>query len=87
MTVEFVPTKDIFNFGAPNGHVFEILKIEEVQVLLNNPPLTNDPLEVSEEQAIKLSEIVSNWKPPETWNANKQMYVEFFAKCGGFSTY
>lgn len=90
MTVEFVPNKEnSFCFGAPNNHVFELIKKDGAKQILGDLPLTNDPIEASEEQALQLAEYIKNNKLTELkeWPADADMYIEFFETCGGFTTY
>ncbi len=94
MSLEFEPVKEgCFSFGVSNGAFFELLKIPEFAKVLGNPPLTNDPIEATENQARALAEILETWDPTEGWwgagkeDAGKQMFIDFFKDCGGFTTY
>jgi|TARA_B110000196_G_scaffold318674_1_gene334614 hypothetical protein len=92
MTVEFEPKKeDTFCFGAPNSHFFDLLRDPGVKAILGDIPITNDEMDVSEEQSIKLSEYIKEKRSSTLvdWSdnvKNTDMYIEFFLNCGGFTT-
>jgi len=90
MTVEFDPkSQDCFSFGAPNGHWFSLLKVDEISSLLGNPALTNDPLDVSDETAKSLANVLREKQMELAIPSNLDlgMYIEFFDNCQGFTTY
>lgn len=93
MTVEFNPkSKSCYCFSVPNGTWFHLLKTSIIKEILNNTPLTNDPIYATKQQAIKCAEAVKNWQPTEFWfgsdpEKGKQMFIEFFERCNGFETY
>lgn len=85
MTVEFEPlNEECFGIGAPNGHFFEMLRIEEFSQILHNPPMTNDEILACEGQAKQLAKVLENHKG--NLSADKQMYIDFFNNCQGFIT-
>lgn len=90
MTVEFEPKKEgCFCFGAPNDHVFDLLKKERVKQILGDVPLSNDPMDVTEVQSLALAAYIKENKLTELkrWRADADMYAEFFESCGGFTTH
>lgn len=89
MTVEFKPKNEgCWCFGAPNVHVFELLKKDGVRKILGEVPLTNDPIDASQEQSLRLGKFIRDNKHSDLkdWPANADMYAEFFEQCGGFTT-
>jgi hypothetical protein len=87
VSVEFVPKKEeCFCFEAPNGHLFALLREPSFSEILGDPPRTNDSIDASDEQAIKLAAFLRDWDA-SGWGGDKYMYIEFFEKCGGFTTY
>lgn len=92
MTVEFTPkAKGCFSFGAPNKHFFEFISFPGVKKILGDLPLTNDPLDIDRETAIKLGDYIQDNIKGELaqWaeKVDAGMYREFFEDCGGFTTF
>jgi hypothetical protein len=92
MTVEFEPKKeDTFCFGAPNSHFFDLLRDPGVKAIVGELPLTNDEIDIPEDQAIELSKYIKDNRNSKLvdWAdnvKNTDMYIEFFLNCGGFTT-
>lgn len=93
MTVEFNPrSKHCLGLGIPNETWFHLLKTSKIREILNNPPLSNDPIRATKKQALACAEAIKNWQPTEFWfgsdpEKGKLMFIEFFEKCNGFSTF
>lgn len=93
MTVEFIPrSKHCFGFGIANETWFHLLKTSKIREILNNPPLSNDPIRATKKQALACAEAIKNRQPIEFRFSNdiekiKLMFIDFFEKCNGFSTY
>lgn len=91
MSVELKPKGNCFCFGVANGTWFTLLEKAGLGTVL--PALkTNDPITATRKQAMQCAELVEKWTPPADWycrdreQEGKAMFVEFFRKCGGFTT-
>lgn len=93
MTVEFEPkNKECFCFGVANSTWFHLLKTSKIRDILKNAPLTNDPIKATKKQALACADVMKDWQPTEFWFSDKpekgkQMFIDFFEQCNGFSTF
>lgn len=87
MSVEFEPKNNgCFSFGAPNKHFFDLLKDSEFSKIIGSPLMTNDPLDIDHETALRLAQFMKGFNS-KTWGGDKEMYIDFFENCGGFKTF
>lgn len=96
MTVEVIPKNGkIQELSLPNKWWFDVLRSGVLTDILGDIPLTNDPLDVSDEDAKRLAVAMEKFSPPEGWGHSsgdpdgevlKRDFIEFFEGCGGFET-
>lgn len=95
MTVELDPKssdKESFSMGVANQTFFDLVNTSELCEHIGRQR-TNDPVDVDEKTALLFAEILRNWTPPAGWFSGigevegKQMFIEFFETCGGFTTH
>ena len=93
MTVEFVPNSSkCFEFGVSNGTWFTLANTSGITKLIANQQF-NDSLVINSDDAKKCAEVMRDWEPPSGWFRcgdeveGKQMFIDFFETCDGFSTY
>jgi hypothetical protein len=95
MSVELVAkNRDVLGLGIANKTWFHLLKKTNIGNVLGRV-LTNDPLDVSAEQAQLCAEAMKIFSPPYGWGLMgengdekmKQLFIEFFTACNGFTTH
>lgn len=94
MTVELDPKKggdECFCVGMTNAHWFDLVNMTDIKKHIG-VQRTNDPVDVSPEMSAIFAEILEAWTPPDDWfnvgekGEGKKMLINFFEKCGGFTT-
>lgn len=92
MTVELIPKCDhAFFMGVANATFYEMVN-STAMVDVIGVQNTNDPIDVSNDDAMECKKILSEWFPPEEWGGGfrsetmKSHFMEFFGRCGGFTT-
>ncbi len=95
MSVELdAKNPECFGMGVANGTWFHLLKHTRIGDVLGRV-YTNDPLDVTAEQALECAKIMREFHPPPGWGLigedgeerMKAMFVEFFEQCQGFTTH
>ena len=77
--------------GVSNGTFFEMVNTSAMIDIIGSQN-TNDPVDVNSADAKKCKTALSNWEPPGDWGAGlrpekmKEYFLEFFARCDGFTT-
>lgn len=86
MTVSFeAHNPDSFDFETSNQTWFTLCNQSLSRYIQNQS--TNDPLNISGDLAWLCAIEVENWSPPEGWEFDKQVFIDFFRTCKGFNIY
>ena len=92
MSIELIPKcEHCHQMGVSNGTFFEMVNTSAMIDIIGSQN-TNDPVDVNSADAKKCKTALSNWEPPGDWGAGlrpekmKEYFLEFFARCDGFTT-
>lgn len=93
MSVEIEPVnKGCDCIGVANGTWFTLLNEAGLGTVVAGKN-TNDPVNATEEQANECADLLEKWTPPAGWflggeeEKGKELFLDFFRECGGFTTY
>ncbi len=95
MSVELVAkNSDVLGLGVSNETWFHLLKQTDIGNVCGRV-LTNDPLDVSAEEALACADAMKSFSPPPGWglmgeNGDEKLrrfFIEFFTTCNGFTTH
>lgn len=91
MTVELEPKggEESFDVGMPNQTWFDLVNKSDIKNHIGEQS-SNDPVDVTPEMSKIFAEIIRSWEPPAGWFSGidnpKQMMIEFFETCEGFTS-
>ena len=92
MTVELIPNcEHCSELGVSNATFFDMVNNSGMDKIIGTQS-TNDPVRVSNKDALKLLELLKTWEPPENWGGGfnthtmKSYFLDFFRTCNGFIT-
>ena len=94
MTVELEPKggEESFSMGVPNSTFFTLVNESGIHEIIGKQR-SNDPLDINKEKALMMAKITEDWSPPAGWFSGigaiegKQMFIDFFNTCEGFTTH
>jgi hypothetical protein len=91
MSVQLTPkNKHCHDIDVASGTWFTLVSESDVTGIIG-PQSTHDLGDVDNETALKIANVLESWNPPNGWfiaeaeEEGKEMFLDFFRNCGGFS--
>ena len=93
MSVELTPNcDDCPCMGVANKTFYDMVNGSGMSEVIGRQQ-TNDPIEVSADEALRCKELLLAWSPPDGWGSGisaptiRRYFLDFFTCCDGFTTH